>query len=568
MNDTRIKICAIAKDEAAYLPEWIFHHLHFGFDHIEVLINRTNDNSEAVLQRIVKISDQVSYRHYDWLDLCPDSVQKNIQYIAYADAYERAKSEGYTHIFLIDIDELWTPRDFDTSIKQLISRIGTYSSVSFNWYCELGLKEEFTPISQKLHYFPNEHIKTLTSFDSPVLRVKIHAPIFGSGALHCLADGSTFEPRDAEGQFHAHKTHTDDSLPAFVIHRMYRSELEYISSLLRGNPNSNENIGSLFKDNRHGFKTESATSRVLTFPPGCYSDYREKFSHFLVKADLHQSLDSARQYILDRAESAIKAAAELFILDPGRAKKIFSGCQSKDLQTLQAPDHNILNYKIDAISDSGGVTKVVGWAVSRHPHLPVRFFANGLDQNLQIEFIERPDINSLFGKSAANSGFKIIIPSSSLQDNSETSGILSIGLPAMIQTSHASNLYYNSSTSQIEHIPKDEPSNSLGKFPLFFATIFGSQALAAYVRSQTLILKRDPSGQIILTEQGTLDPEDALISKVMLDKKSFALSCNGKYASAIKSGPIVINRVEPKAWETFHEENSFCEKISLNSQPK
>lgn len=37
------KIIAVAKDEGAYLAEWIFYHLYKGFDEIEVLINRTTD---------------------------------------------------------------------------------------------------------------------------------------------------------------------------------------------------------------------------------------------------------------------------------------------------------------------------------------------------------------------------------------------------------------------------------------------------------------------------------------------------------------------------------------------
>ncbi|GEM_PF-1008665 len=568
MNDTRVKICAIAKDEAAYLPEWIFHHLYFGFDHIEILINRTSDNSELVLQQIQEVSDKISYRHYDWLDLCPDAVQKNIQYIAYADAYERAKSEGFTHIFFIDIDELWTPRDFSTSIKQFISYIGARSSVSFYWYCELGRRDEFNPIAQTLRYFPNEHVKTLISLYSPITRIKIHAPVFSSGTTHCLADGSAFEPRDSEGQFHTQQTHKDKSLPAFVIHRMYRSELEYISSLLRGNPNSNENIGSLFKDNRHGFKTDSAISSDLEFPQDRYLDYIENYALFLIKTDLHQLLNSARSYISKRAELAIKAASELFIIDPARAKKVFSGCQNTNLQTLQTTDQNLLNYKIDAISDDGEFIKVVGWAVSRHPHLPIKFFVNEQDENLQIEFIERPDVSSLFGGSAANSGFRITFARNRLQDDTASLNIFSLGLPATIQTSHLSSLYYNPATSKIEHIGKEDRTNSFGKLPLFFSTISGRQALAAYCHPKTLILALDYFGQIKLVEQELLNPEHSIIFKTALNKNNFALSCNGKYASAIKSGPIVIDRTEAKAWETFNEELSVCETIPLNQQVK
>lgn len=41
----KIKLIAIAKDEAAYLPDWIFHHLYFGFDSIDIYVNNTTDNT-------------------------------------------------------------------------------------------------------------------------------------------------------------------------------------------------------------------------------------------------------------------------------------------------------------------------------------------------------------------------------------------------------------------------------------------------------------------------------------------------------------------------------------------
>lgn len=46
----KIKLIAIAKDEAAYLPEWIHYHLSVGFDSISVLTNGITDNTDKVLE--------------------------------------------------------------------------------------------------------------------------------------------------------------------------------------------------------------------------------------------------------------------------------------------------------------------------------------------------------------------------------------------------------------------------------------------------------------------------------------------------------------------------------------
>ena len=44
-SDSKIKLVAIAKNEAAYLAEWIFHHLYLGVDEIEIHFNRCSDNT-------------------------------------------------------------------------------------------------------------------------------------------------------------------------------------------------------------------------------------------------------------------------------------------------------------------------------------------------------------------------------------------------------------------------------------------------------------------------------------------------------------------------------------------
>ena len=43
-----IKLVAIAKNEAPYIPLWAFHHFRIGIDLIEININNTDDNSIRV----------------------------------------------------------------------------------------------------------------------------------------------------------------------------------------------------------------------------------------------------------------------------------------------------------------------------------------------------------------------------------------------------------------------------------------------------------------------------------------------------------------------------------------
>ena len=88
---TRIRLCAIAKDEGAYLADWVFHHLHVGFDGIEVWVNGTRDHSVAILTAIRAEHPQVAFRVVD--DLLERTLRRsrNFQHVAYAKLAARAR---------------------------------------------------------------------------------------------------------------------------------------------------------------------------------------------------------------------------------------------------------------------------------------------------------------------------------------------------------------------------------------------------------------------------------------------------------------------------------------------
>src|SRR5690625_5458295 len=91
----RIKLCAIAKDESAYLFNWVFHHLYFGFDEVEVWLNNITDNSEELCREMARISSQFKYRVAD--DVVSEAYRrgKMFQIIAYEKKY-KARSEEHT----------------------------------------------------------------------------------------------------------------------------------------------------------------------------------------------------------------------------------------------------------------------------------------------------------------------------------------------------------------------------------------------------------------------------------------------------------------------------------------
>lgn len=61
-RQNKVKIIAVAKDVGAYLAEWIHHHLYYGFSNIEIVLNRTADNSIQVLEHISKVYPAAQWR--------------------------------------------------------------------------------------------------------------------------------------------------------------------------------------------------------------------------------------------------------------------------------------------------------------------------------------------------------------------------------------------------------------------------------------------------------------------------------------------------------------------------
>eukprot|EP01093_Parvamoeba_rugata_P014593 TRINITY_DN4773_c0_g2_i1.p2 TRINITY_DN4773_c0_g2~~TRINITY_DN4773_c0_g2_i1.p2 ORF type:complete len:142 (-),score=8.74 TRINITY_DN4773_c0_g2_i1:552-977(-) len=117
-RDYRVKLVAIAKDEAAYLPDWIFHHLRMGFDSIDIYINNTSDNTEVISNKLKELKD-VRFidgdRYFEQTSLAP-------QILIYQKALRKCRWEGYTHIVFLDIDEFWVSLDLKEELKRRFVR--------------------------------------------------------------------------------------------------------------------------------------------------------------------------------------------------------------------------------------------------------------------------------------------------------------------------------------------------------------------------------------------------------------------------------------------------------------
>ncbi|MFW9609297.1 MAG: glycosyltransferase family 2 protein [Aquaspirillum sp.] len=316
----KINIIAVAKDEAAYIPLWVFHHLYFGFDEIEIILNRTSDNSERILKLMSINYPNVKYSKCDWIDLLNSNVSKNLQNIAYAQAYAQAKDSGFTHVFFIDIDEFWVSSDFRKKIKDFIKNFDADTSISFQWACELGLSEKFSLIQEKAKYVLKPHVKTLISCLANVEKIRVHCPSLMPESPHVLANGENFISSNKDPQICQQSS--VGLMSAFLIHRMYRSELEYMSTLLRGNPQSN-NLE--FKKNRDGFHIDHKNKILLSFDSDSYAIYKKLYEDFCQFLKINEEIKIAEEYVLNRSIDAIRFVKSSIEVDLEGTKKILSG---------------------------------------------------------------------------------------------------------------------------------------------------------------------------------------------------------------------------------------------------
>lgn len=303
----RVKLCAIAKNEGAYLADWVFHHLHFGFDAIEVWVNGSDDGSGRILQRISAEHPQVTRRNADrLLEECL-SEGRYFQLVAYAKLARRARREGFTHVAFLDLDEYWTPRDFRSPVAAFLPEDPEVKVVSFPWCLDLpdvAAAPHQRPFTGPVQLQVQHHVKSVARMDGSIRKVLIHTFRINEGRRLLVRD--PFPLRDVRAQKGGSFVTLEDlartwhELPeAFVFHAINRSQREYLAGIAKGHRQSGRE--EEFKTNRTGYLPTDAP--VLTFRPPALAlrRYRRGRDAFLRGLDLDDLTERARRLSLERA---------------------------------------------------------------------------------------------------------------------------------------------------------------------------------------------------------------------------------------------------------------------------
>jgi hypothetical protein len=176
-------ICAIFKNEAPYLKEWIEYHRLVGVKHFYLYNHESTDGYYSTLEPyikagIVELENAVNYPDFNGTQV---------------DCYNRCliKSRGRSlWVAFIDIDEFIMPT-LDVDLAWLLSHYTNYAGVAINWRL-FGtssinqLNENEPMVSQLLmcssiNYPPNAHVKSIVRPEFVMQFSCPHNPIYVPG---------------------------------------------------------------------------------------------------------------------------------------------------------------------------------------------------------------------------------------------------------------------------------------------------------------------------------------------------------------------------------------------------
>ena len=171
--------------------------------------------------------------------------------------------------------------------------------INFNWAIHLDEDDYSQCYKEKIRMVNDSHIKYLVK-TSVKFQPSIHNALGNLAYSDCFGNEVIFDSK-LKAKI---ETNANNILPAFVIHRLYRSQKEYISLLSRGRPK-----GDKIKNNRLGYYNNSTTHELaFEIDADKLEIYNSGFAKFIEKNNLNDKLKVAREYIEKRYSNTLKIA--------------------------------------------------------------------------------------------------------------------------------------------------------------------------------------------------------------------------------------------------------------------
>lgn len=323
MSLSNIALVAVAKDEASYIHEWIFHHYLKGVKSFYIGINRTSDETVEVIKKISLVIDvDIKFWDVSWIDYFPNSgdVNTNIQYHAYSYLLnEVISSSKHSHVFFLDIDEFWVSNNFKETLPEFIKRAPDFDILSFDWLCQNGDDSLFELPFANLKCNLNPNVKSILNLSSlnSLVSVRAHVPKLENGHIHINSKFDEFNASIEQPQ--KNLDFNDKDKEAFILHRTTRSEQEYVSLLLRKDLTSVISV----KDNRFGFSKKYEYE--LEFKEADVHAYHKEMVCLVSKCGISEILSNARESFLAISKGFNEIGRDEIINNEKTYKRVFSG---------------------------------------------------------------------------------------------------------------------------------------------------------------------------------------------------------------------------------------------------
>lgn len=410
----KVKLIAIAKNEGAYLAEWVHHHLYFGFSSVEIILNQCTDNSREIMEFLSKEDPRVSFWSGDPLKSWCDQNGTHIQREAYKAAFLRSSADQ-DYIMFLDLDEFWMPSDFKTSISDFLQSLPVADSVSFAWHTDLPEREPTFSLAVKgqMRLKKDRLVKSILSTRKTPKTIDIHNSVIVDG-VYLLSDGHVFENKHADCNHYAviPPFINDEPVVAdgfYILYRIYRSEIEYLASLLRGNPDMDN--PRVLKENRWGYILPNHGRFLVSekLPGDRFEQYSNSLGGFLTRSTLSSLIDHARSLLLERCESVIN---HITSFSPDTFLKLIAGVSLTSMP--QSYKSVGVRHCVDHVAIKNNLVEVLGWAFdeSSGKSLRPKLRVNG---SQTIVNVERPDVSKTHSIASQSTGFGISIGCESLE---------------------------------------------------------------------------------------------------------------------------------------------------------
>lgn len=351
MTHPRVKMVAISANEAYFLPIWVYHHFYMGFDSIDIYVNRTQDNSMAVLSKLKTVYPRLNIYNADWVDAVRGN-RMGIQAIVYAYSYFNTLSD-YDYVMFADIDEYWLSREEGATIQHCIRSYNYPDMVSFLW-TNIGGRDEFEfPMvtDMKISGWNSSLSKSVVKTNIPFTEIGVHVQFFDYNASCYCGDGEILR-QDPEIPARPLTFSKDKPTKYFILHDWMRSPIFHLANMDSGYCASERRKGSQnIKPNKMLYHSGNDANPVRGRLESSVT-YKNNYQKLLATLDLQDEMQKAKLFKYYQALNMIRILATM--TDRETAENILAR-----LGSVEELHHNVLVKMID-IDPSLGDLKNVG----------------------------------------------------------------------------------------------------------------------------------------------------------------------------------------------------------------